>query len=206
MSKRNFLDRLFPVKYDFFKLLSRQAEINALTVGVLSSWLRDGGDGKTSLDSYRKEADQVRMELERNLIAAFSTPFERGDIYSLSVDMNKVNEYTISTFLSMTDFGVSCDGTILKMAEELRTGVTLFQDAVRDLNKNPAAAEGKIPGLRASRSLIEQDYRDGMSALFAGGDPMHALLLREVYHHMKDASANLDYAVDTLHRIIVELT
>ena len=35
---------------------------------------------------------------------------------------------------------------------------------------------------------------------------MYALKQREVYHHIKDASTNLDDAVDLLHRIIVRLT
>jgi hypothetical protein len=34
---------------------------------------------------------------------------------------------------------------------------------------------------------------------------MQALKQREVYHHIKDASSNLDESVDVLHRIIVRL-
>jgi len=206
MSNRGILDRFFPVKYDFFLLLSRQAELNSLVVGALSDWLEKGGDGKALLEKYRAETDNVRMELEKNLVAAFSTPFERGDIYLLSVDMNKVNDYTMSTYLSMTDFGVPSDPAIKRMVAQLKDGVDLFREAVADLSKRPAHAEERIPGMRSSHAEIEQIYRDAMAALFAGGDPMHALVLREVYHHIKDASANLNYSVDTLHRIIVELT
>lgn len=206
MSNRGILDRFFPVKYDFFQLLSQQAELNSLVVGALSDWLDNGSDGKTLLEKYRIDTDNVRMELEKNLVAAFSTPFERGDIYLLSVDMNKVNDYTMSTYLSMTDFGVPSDPTIKSMVAKLKDGTDLFREAVADLSKRPAHAEERIPGMRSSHTEVEQLYRDAMAELFAGADPMHALVLREVYHHIKDASANLNYSVDTLHRIIVELT
>lgn len=205
MSSKSILDRLFPPKYDFFSSLERQAQINALSVSALSDWL-SGGSGSETLESYRQEADKVRLGLEKDLVAAFSTPIERGDLYLLSVDMDKVLEYVRSTHLAMRDFAIESDGTITDMVGQLKVAAGLFYEAVKNLKDAPEKSEELIPEMRKSHISVEQLYRDGMAVLFNGGDAMHALKLREVYHHIKDAATNLDYSVDTLHRIIVGLT
>jgi len=54
--------------------------------------------------------------------------------------------------------------------------------------------------------VVEQLYRDGMARVFKGCDPIDALRHREVYHHIKDASSNLEDAVNILHKIVIRLT
>ena len=123
MVKKNFLDRIFPVKYDFYKMLGEQAQINAAGVKALYDWLMNGT--KTDMENllhYVKDADTVRMNLEDNLIEAFTTPFDRGDIYSISVEMDRIIEYAKSTLLSMEKFEVKPDDIIINMAEKLKDG------------------------------------------------------------------------------------
>lgn len=207
MRSQDILDRLFPAKYDFFSLIMSQAQTNARGISALSDWVKSGsGSAEDILEPCKQEADKIRLSLERDLVDAFSTPIERTDLYLLSIDMNKVLEYARSTFLSMKTFGVEADQVIMDMVGQLKAGADLFLQAVAGLKDAPAKAEQLIPGMRRTHAAAEELYIAGMAALFDCGDPMYALKLREVYHHIKDASTNLDYSVDTLHRIIVGLT
>ncbi len=126
-------------------------------VEVLCKWLESGliAESETLLQDVER-ADEIRMNLEKNLIQAFSTPFDRGDIYSISASMDKVIEYVKSTLLSMQAYDLKADGIIISMGEKLMTGA--------------------------------------------------AIKKREIYHHIKDASSNLEETVDILHRIVVRLT
>jgi uncharacterized protein Yka (UPF0111/DUF47 family) len=207
MAKRSFIDRLFPAKYDFYDMLSHQARTNSLGTGALCKWLESAGEAESkALAAYAYEADEIRMDLEKNLVAAFSTPFDRGDIYTVSVGMDKVIEYALSTLLSMKAYGVKPNEVITGMAENLAKGAALFAEAIESLKNDPAKAEANIAGIRRTHIVIEQLYRDAMAAMFISGDPMEVLKRREVYHHVKDASSNQEYAVDILHRIVVRLT
>ncbi|MCX7615421.1 MAG: DUF47 family protein [Clostridiales bacterium] len=207
MDKRNLFDRLFPVKYNFFEMLERQARINRQGVQELYNWLNSGLEHESDkLIQYVKEADEVRKNLERDLIGAFSTPFDRGDIYSISVAMDKIIEYAQSTLLSMKAFDVVPNEIIIGMTGKLTEGADIFAEAVGKLNRSPEKSEQFIPAIRETHIAVEQLYRGGMAVVFKGGDPMNALRQREVYHHIKDASANLEDSVDILHRIIVRLT
>src|SRR4051794_38051835 len=123
MDRRNVIDRLFPVKYDFYDMLNKQAQVNTLGIGMLYKWLVSRSDvDKDKLLQYADDVDEVRMEMESKLIEAFTTPFDRVDIYSISNEMDKIVEYAKSTLLSMEAFEVMSDATIIKMVEKLKDG------------------------------------------------------------------------------------
>jgi uncharacterized protein Yka (UPF0111/DUF47 family) len=209
MAASNLFDRIFPVRYDFFKMLDAQAKTNEQGLQALCSWLNCGQDKENErerLSGFVLEADTIRKKLEEDLVKAFSTPFDRGDIYSVSVSMHKVLDYARSTLQAVESFGVTPDDVILEMTDRLAEGMGAFAAAVEMLKKDPKKAEQSIPAIRNANIAVQQLYRDGMSVVFQAGDPMNALRLREVYHHIKDASTNLDEAADVLHRIIVRLS
>jgi len=207
MAKQKFIDRLFPVKFNFYKMLANQADMNLSGIDALHKWLSGAsGEEDSVLLQDVDKADAIRMDLEKNLIQAFSTPFDRGDIYSISVAMDKVIEYAKSTLLSMKAYDVPANHTIVSMVDNLKKGTGIFAEAIGFLENHPLKAQMNIAGIRYTHKTIEQLYRDGMSAEFTSGDPMTACKHREVYHHIKDASSNLEDAVDILHRIVVRIT
>jgi len=207
MANPKFFDRLFPVKYNFYEMLSNQSRMNLSGIEALCRWVTAASetDAEKLLEDV-KNADAIRMDMEKNLIQAFSTPFDRGDIYSISVGMDKVIEYAQSTLLSMKAYDVKANPIIISMLENLRKGTSIFAESIEFLQKNPMKAQLNISGIRETHNKIEQLYREGMEAVFLNNDPIAALKKREVYHHIKDASSNLDEAVDILHRIVVRLT
>lgn len=207
MENGGLLNRIFPVKYDFYNMLKEQALADRYAVDALIAWLHSGADSdEEQMNNHAAAADKVRMELERDLVEAFSTPFDRGDIYYISVTMRKSLEYAITTLTSMKAFNVRPDDIIKGMAEKLKLGADTFAAAVAELGSEPKKAELFIPSIRATHLDIEGLYRNGMCAVFGSGDAMEALRHREIYHHLKDSSKYLDNAVDILHRIIVRLT
>lgn len=207
MDKRNILDRLFPVKYPFYEMIDQQAETNKLAVRALYSWLNSTSeDDSNTLLNTAKESDDVRKQLEKNLIQAFTTPFDRVDIYSLSSGMDKVMQYTKSTLLSMKAYEVQPDDIIIDMVGSLKEGTFVFYKCAKNLKNNPSIAEENFSKIRDTHIRIEQLYLKGMTAEFKSSDPMHALRQREVYHHIKDASVNLQDSADVLHRVVVRLT
>jgi len=206
MDKRNIIDRFFPVKYDFYNMLNKQAEINTLGVNMLHKWLSSSSkEEKEKLLQYVKEADESRMNTESKLIEAFNTPFDRVDIYSISIAMDKIIEYTKSTLLSMEAFEVAPDDTIIFMVDKLKEGTDFLLESMKALKSNPLKSQENIIKIRATHTQVEQYYRDGMTIVFKSSDPMKAIKKREVYHHIKDASLSLEDTVDIFHRIVVRL-
>lgn len=206
MAIHNFWEGLFPVKRDFYKMISDQAAATTNGVKKLHNWLNSRSEEDYQLlFSQADEADKIRFNMESNLIKAFSTPFDRQDIYSLSVEMARIFEYAKSTLKEMEVFAVSADPTIMNMVQHLNVGTDQFAEAMGLLKEEPLKSQIEVVNIRKVQLIIEKEYQEGMVELFKSTDLMYAMKYREVYHHIKDAAVHLGYTTDVLHRIVVRV-
>ncbi len=206
MAGHNFWESLFPLERDFYKMISDQAEATADGVKKLLNWLTSrSAEDYQLLFKQVAEADQIRFTMEANLIEAFATPFDRQDIYSLSVEMARIVEYTKSTLYEMEAFAIDRDQVITDMVQQLHTGTAGLAAAIKSLQANPLQTNTQIIDIRKVQAAIEEQYRTGMAALFRSADIIKAMKYREVYHHIKDAAVHLGYTTDALHKIVVRL-
>jgi len=70
-----------------------------------------------------QRADTLRHDMEDRLMEAFTTPFDRQDIYQISRQMDYILNNCLSTAQEMNAFEVPPDDAIRKMAYALRNGV-----------------------------------------------------------------------------------
>jgi uncharacterized protein Yka (UPF0111/DUF47 family) len=204
--KKPLLDRIFPLRYDFDKMLHDQAVVTAEGIETLEAWLEEAklSDPKELIER-EDDADKIRHDLEHKLMEAFSTPFDRQNIYAISHQMDLILDFALSTALEMRAFGVYPDDAIRRMTGALLRGVRLVADALKIMVGHPERVDAMIRDMRAAEHEIEKVYVQSMSVLLQGRDAFEALKKREIYHHLKDAGRNLGGTVDTLHRIIVSL-
>ncbi len=205
--RHGILNLIFPSDYDFYGMLSRQADQTALGVKTLIAWLESGASSDpTDLIREEETGDQLRLEMERLLQEAFSTPFDRQDIYTMSRQMDHILNFSVSTAYEMRAFGVRPDEATMSMARSLFNGTELVASGVLLLKEHPEEAEKLIRRLREYEHDIEKTYVRNMALIFTNDDPIMAMKKREIYHHLKDAGRNMSITVDVLHRIIVGLS
>lgn len=206
MGKRNFLDRLFPAKYDFYGMLREQAEITARGVKTILAWLEDPSTENFDLViNLTRQADTIRMGMEEKLIEAFTTPFDRQDIYYISVRMDRIIEHARIALQSMKEYDVLPDEFIVKMVQELSEGTFTFAQAVALLERDPIQARNRIQMIRNAHTAVEDFYQKGMAAIFKTADTMNAIKHYEINCQLRDAANYLSHSVDILHRIVVRL-
>lgn len=206
MANNTFWERLFPVKYDFYGMISEQAKATTNGVKTLCNWITSREEADHQLLFQRAQtADKIRFDMEHKLIEAFVTPFDRQDIYSLSIEMDRIFAYAKSTLLEMEAFAVLADKTIIEMVQQLSLGTDLLAAAIDLLKEEPLQSQNHIGEIRKVQQTIEDNYRVGMVELFNGVDLIHAMKYREVYHHIKDAATHLGYTTDVLHKIVVRI-
>jgi uncharacterized protein Yka (UPF0111/DUF47 family) len=202
--KKGVLDSIFPPRYDFYGTLRAQADQTRAGVRLLVEWLNLGGvSAPEALLDAEQRADDLRHEMEAQLLEAFSTPFDRQDIYSISRQMDYILNYSLSTAQEMRAFKVAPDEAIMSMAEALQEGTELVAEAVRLMENDGAKADALIKEMRRKEHEIETIYIGSMSVVFENDDVIPAIKKREIYHHLKDAGRTMSITTDILHRIIV---
>lgn len=206
MVLKNIMDRLIPPKYDFYSMLTQQAEATAAGVNYFVRWLETpSSDNYQGLMKLADEADSVRLNMEDCLGRAFSTPFDRQDMYVFSVRMDRVIEIAKSTAMAIEAFGTLPDHDFINMANHLSISVNDLAQATARLSVNPNESEECIEKIRQSLVEVGNLYRIALPRLFAKDDPIEALKAREVFNELKDAAEWMELTVDLFHKIIVRL-
>ncbi|MCX6650977.1 MAG: DUF47 family protein [Methanomassiliicoccales archaeon] len=199
--KKGLLDGLFPPKYDFHAMLVSQADSTVEGVELLLAALRGERENHLrALVELDHRTDQFRHDMERKLGEAFSTPFDRQDIYSMSRQLEAVMNFARTTLVEMDAFDVEPDRCMLDMAEHLLVGTREVTEAMKVLGKGLDRTDLLIKKLRAEEELLEETYILGMREVFLLPDHMMVLKKREIYHHIKDAGRAMSATADILHR------
>jgi uncharacterized protein len=204
--RRSVLDRIFPLEHDFLKMLADQAAQTYSGVEAFVAWLETGCAGPPDdVRRLERELDRMRYELEEQLVDAFSTPFDREDLYSLSRQMDYILNFSSETAREMHAFGVTPDRTIDRMARLLLEGTGAIVEGVGVMTSDEDRVRESIRTGRAALHRIEDAYIDGLAEVFRGTDAMDALRRREIYHHLRDGGRALRSTLDVLHRAVVGL-
>lgn len=205
-ARAGLLDRLFPPRYDFHGMLRYQAEITAEAVEAFEDWLKAEAEGPArELEDLKRHADEARWHMEGELIKAFSTPFDRTDIYELSRQMDRIVDYSSLTAREMVVFEIAPDEPIMSMATNLSKAARALADAIRHLEDRPKKASKLVPKMRKLHWAVEKSFLEAMAYLLVGEVTMEKLKRKEVYHNFKVVMKNVGYTVDILHRVVVRL-
>lgn len=196
----------FPREYDFLGMLTEQASQTLIGVEKLVEWLSTTESSEPlALALLEQEVDAMRHEFEENLTNAFSTPFDRQDMYTLSRLIDYILNYSHETAAEMFAFHVSPDRPIHEMARGLLKGTGHLAEGVKVMQTDHRQAIIEIREARRAIEKIEEQYISGMAELLNSDDPMRAMRKREIYHHLRDAGRALRNSIDILHKIVVGL-
>ncbi len=197
---------IFPAKYDFEGMLADQADMTLQGVRTFFTWIQQVPLVEPFiLEKEAEKVDMMRYSLEGKLMDAFSTPFDRQDLYALSRQMDYVLNFSKETAREMYMFGVIPDRPILDMAQSLLSGTQYLAEGIKILNSDKKQIEEIIPQARYYLHQIEDIYITSMAELLSTDDPMNALRKREVYHHLRDAGRALRKTLYLLHKAVVGL-
>ncbi len=208
--KRSGLSRvfshIFPVQYNFEEMLAEQADMTCNGIFMFSTWMQQVPLKEPyELETMAEAVDQLRYDLEEKLFLAFSTPFDRQDLYALSRQMDYILNFTMETAREMYMFDVSPDKPITDMTKALLSGTQYLAEGVALFPIEREQVEEIIPLVRYHLHQIENIYIQSMAELFSINDPMNALRKREVYYHLRSAGSALRKTLYLLHKAAVGL-
>jgi hypothetical protein len=168
----------------FLELLSRQAEFTVQGMEALKQYMAMPDSALAErVSKIESEADEVRRILIDELNRTFVTPFDREDIFALSLTIDDILDYAEST------------------VDEINRGVLRLID-------HPNVANDHAVRAKALENRVEQVYREAIADLFR--DPenlegvMDILKLREIYRHLSNAADRGDQAANVIGDIVVK--
>ena len=193
----------------FLQLLTQQAEFSVRGMEALREYMKKPDDTLAeSVSQFEKEADEVRRILIDELNHTFVTPFDREDIFALSLTIDDVLDYANTTVDAMVIFNVEPNSYIERMVSLLADAAMEIYRGVIRLEDHPNVANDHAVRAKSLENRVEHVYREALSQLF--DDPedlngvMEILKLREVYRHLSNAADRVDAAANTIADIVVK--
>jgi len=207
-NKQSWLARLIEPKTDFYAMLHSQASATLAGMVALQEWIKDGAKGRgQKVRDLENEADELKLELSRKLAESFITPFDREDLYDLSLKLDEVINAGKAAAREIEAMEIHGDDEFLQdMAATLVEGTRCVHQSFVHLNTNPAEASNQARLACKSDTRFSKIYRNAMRHLFTSDDFKLILKRREVYSCMAQAASRIEDIGEKLAHVIVKIS
>ena len=193
----------------FLELLIKQAEFTVEGMQMLLAYVKEPDEELAQkVTQIEKDADEVRRILIDELNRTFVTPFDREDIFALSLTIDDVLDYANTTVEEMYMLDIVPNTFIERMVSLLTDAAREIYAGVLRLEDHPNVANDHAVRAKALENRVETVYRYVIADLFqAPHDIDHVvemLKLREVYRHLSNAADRGDEAANVIGDIVVK--
>jgi uncharacterized protein Yka (UPF0111/DUF47 family) len=199
---------IFEPTVDFFALLNQQADKTLEGMQALQTWLKDDGITRCQIvRDLEKEADQMKLDLEKKLVKSFVTPFDREDIYELSTTMDEVINSAKNVVREMEAMQIISEGThLVELADVLVEGTTCVKNSIHAMRKDLRTAGDQAIQSRKTDTRAAKIYRLAMQELLREDDFKKIFRVKEVYKVMMEGAERIDRVGETLLHAIVKMS
>ena len=196
----------------FVGLLIEQSEITSAGLRLLEDWVSAPKVKSKAVDQMREKelsADEVRRILIDELHNTFVTPFDREDIFMLSLYFDDILDYAFTTAEAMRLLHVDADEHLTQMVTFCREATEELEMAVKRLSSNPRVAGDHARRAKKLENEVDHLYRVAIGELFTAAmdfDPLMLMLRRrEVYRHVSNMADQADKAADIMGMLVMKL-
>lgn len=195
----------------FVELLIQQCETTVEGVKLLESRLaRPDAAALEQMRAKEYEADEFRRILIDELHNTFITPFDREDIFNLSLHIDEMIDYALTTLEEMTLLKVDADDHLRTMVSLVRQEGEELTMAMHRLSANPRVAGDHARRAKKLENEVDHLYRVAVAELFTKPKDFKELMAmlkrREVYRHVSNMSDRADAAANVFGMVVMKLT
>lgn len=195
----------------FIELLIRQAAKTEDGIKLLLTLIeRPDEDSLEQLRGVEKEADEIRRIIIDELHNTFITPIDREDIFNLSLFIDDMIDYALTTLEEMVLLKVDADNHLRQMIALVAQEAEELHLATQRLTNNQRVAGDHARRTKKLENEVDHLYRIAVAELFSKVDDLQSLPAlfnrREVYRHVSNMSDRADTAANVFGMVVMKLS
>jgi predicted phosphate transport protein (TIGR00153 family) len=193
----------------FLELLGKQADYTVQGMDALKDYMQQPDITiAEKISNIESEADEVRRILIDELNRTFVTPFDREDIFALSLTIDDILDYAEESIYRMVTLKVKPNQYVERMVTLLADASMEIFRGVTELMEHPNVANDHAVRAKALENRVEQVYREALADLFRDPEDLNGVMeilkLREIYRHLSNAADRGDQAANVIGDIVVK--
>ncbi len=174
-----------PDSPDLLGMLGHQLDVTIEGIDQFAAWAAGDADASERVHAIEHQADDVKLELQRTLRDAFTTPMEPEDLFALSQGIDWILNYAKDAIGESEVMACPPDEAVAEMAALLAQACRDLGEGVASLasgggSDHPDPIDAAQAAIKSERRL-EKVYRRGMAALLELDDLREVMARRELY-------------------------
>ncbi len=169
---------------DVLATLGRQAAVTLDGMTAFAKWGHGDASQESAVRAAEHAADEVRRTLARQLRAAFSTPLDQEDLYTLSERLDAVLNTAKNLVREAGALDLAPDPPLTRLIDLALAGAQHLAAALGALESDSDRATAEADAAIAAERQMEKSYRAAMRELLALDDLRSVVGRRELYRRM----------------------
>jgi uncharacterized protein Yka (UPF0111/DUF47 family) len=170
-----------PETPDVVGLLRRQLEVTINGLEAMCRWSTGDPAAADELEAAEDRGDTAKRELMSALRAAFVTPLEPEDVFSLSRGIDWILNHSGDLVKEARVLHATPDEGLAEMAQELLDAVRHIDRAVSSITDDEDAAMAAAYEAIGTERRLERSYYQGMATLLEVEEMRERISRRELY-------------------------
>ena len=182
--------------------LRRQVAATVEGMEAFAAWAHGDEGAADRLREARRESDAARRDLVDSLRAAFVTPLEPEDAFTLSRGIDRIIGHALDLVGEAQVMDSPPDSGVGQMADLLAQAVRRISEAIGHLGSDSDAATAAADGALETERVVAKAYYQGMAALLEVDDMRERISRRELYRRcarigegVVDVAERVQYAI-----------
>jgi len=202
---------LLPREDKYFDMFTQMAGKIEEAAGILIEMLNSDGSDFTSYTKRIKDVehscDQLTHEITTKLNKSFITPFDREDIYTLSVALDDICDYIDAGARAIVMYDIrEFNDDARGLARTIRDISTAIKGAVSRLS-NPNGINEYFVEIHRLENVADDIYFRAMGKLFKNAtDPIEVIKWKEFLEILENATDRAESVANIIESIVLKHT
>jgi predicted phosphate transport protein (TIGR00153 family) len=197
-----------PKEDQYFSLFSEMTAKIQEAAGLLVELLQGPDENFDALSkkikSVEHECDEITHSVTTKLNKSFITPFDREDIYTLSVALDDVCDYIDAAARAVVMYNIhESDPFAVELAVVLQKQAAEIHGAVAHL-KTAKGMEQNLLDIQRLENDADEVYFRAMAALFKNSDAVKIIKWKELYEILENGTDRCESVGNIIESIVLK--
>lgn len=198
-----------PKEDEYFSLFSRMAEKISEAAAILMEMVSSDGSDLTSytrrIKAVEHACDQITHQVSTKLNKSFITPFDREDIYTLSVALDDICDYIDAGARAVVMYDITEFNEHAKQLARVIRDLALEIEKAVGMLKKPNGMNERFVEIHRLENEADDVYFRSIGELFKNTeDPIKIIKFKEFYEILEAATDRCESVANIIESIVLK--
>lgn len=192
--------------FDMFSAMSAKIqEAAGVLVDMMDGKVEDFDQASKRIKDIEHECDEITHGITTRLNRSFITPFDREDIYTLSVALDDVCDYIDAAARASVMYGITDANEYIKDLARIIHELSMEINSATALLKDGKGMSRHLLEIQRLENDADEVYFKAIAALFKNAtDPIEVIKYKELYEILENATDRSESVANIIESIVLK--